>query len=155
MIDKQLDGDEVVVTFTHPIDGDTTIAVVGDFNDWSQDQHPMTTGGDGTQSTVSIRLAPGRAYRFRYLIGGTRWENDWGADRYEPNDFGGDDSVVDLTDVQATAPAKKAAAKKKATATKAPAAKKAPAKKAATKTATAAKKAPAKPRAPKDAPEQA
>ena len=152
MIDKQLDGDEVLVTFTHPVDGDTTVAVVGDFNDWSHDQHAMTVDGDGTQSTVSIRLAPGRAYRFRYLIGGTRWENDWGADRYEPNDFGGDDSVVDLTDVQA--PAKKAAAKKAPAAKKA-AAKKAPVKKAATKTSTAAKKAPAKPRAPKDAPEQA
>ena len=150
MIDKHLDGDEVVVTFTHPIDGDTTIAVVGDFNDWSHDQHPMTSAG--TQSTASIRLSPGRAYRFRYLIGGTRWENDWGADRYEPNDFGGDDSVVDLTEVQAPAKAaaKKATAKKAAA--KKPAATKAPAKKAATK--AAAKKAPATPRAPKAQPDQ-
>jgi 1,4-alpha-glucan branching enzyme len=149
MIDKQLDGKDVVVTFTHPIDGDTTIAVVGDFNDWSHDQHPMTS--DSAQGTVSIRLAPGRSYRFRYLIGGTRWENDWGADRYEPNDFGGDDSVVDLTDTHA--PATDGAAKK-APATKKAAAKKAPAKKAAPKTTGEAKKAPAKPRTPKAAPGQ-
>jgi hypothetical protein len=48
---------------------------------------------DGTFS-VTVKLEPGRAYRFRYLIDGTRWENDWRADRYEPNSFGGDDSVV-------------------------------------------------------------
>ena len=148
MIDKQLDGDDIVVTFTHPTDGETTVAVVGDFNDWSHDRHPMTT--DGAQGTVSIPLAPGRAYRFRYLVGGTRWENDWGADRYEPNDFGGDDSVVDLTDVRA--PAKKATAKK-AAAKKAPA-KKAATKAAGTKTTASAKKAPGKARAPKAAPDQ-
>ena len=42
-------------------------------------------------------LPPGRAYRFRYLLDGHRWENDWDADAYVPNGFGSDDSVVDLT----------------------------------------------------------
>lgn len=120
MIDKHVDGDEVVVTFTHPVDGDSPAAVVGEFNDWSPDRHPMTS--DGAISTVSIRLAPGRAYRFRYLIDGARWENDWQADRYEPNDFGGDDSVVDLTGLGAAAkaPAKKARAGPSAPETRSP-----------------------------------
>ena len=34
---------------------------------------------------------------YRYLVDGERWENDWAADTYAPNDYGGDDSVVDLT----------------------------------------------------------
>jgi hypothetical protein len=39
-------------------------------------------------------LETGREYRFKYLIDGKRWENDWHADRYEPNIYGTDDSVV-------------------------------------------------------------
>jgi hypothetical protein len=38
----------------------------------------------------------GHPYRFRYLLDESRWENDWKADRYEPNPFGSDDSIVDL-----------------------------------------------------------
>ena len=49
-------------------------------------------------------MAAGRAYRFRYLLDGHRWENDWAADAYKPNDFGADDSVVDLTALPAAAP---------------------------------------------------
>ncbi len=46
---------------------------------------------------MTVVLAAGRAYRFRYLIDGQRWDSDWAADAYVRNDFGGDDSVVDLT----------------------------------------------------------
>ena len=44
----------------------------------------------------------GRRYRFRYLVDGERWQNDWQAHDYEPNEFGGDDSVVDVTRVAAS-----------------------------------------------------
>jgi hypothetical protein len=47
--------------------------------------------------SVTVDLDAGRAYRFRYLLDGQRWDNDWAADAYVRNDFGGDDSVVDLT----------------------------------------------------------
>jgi hypothetical protein len=70
---------------------------------------------------VTVDLDAGRAYRFRYLLDGQRWDNDWAADAYVRNDFGGDDSVVDLTalaeEVPPAArrvPAKKEAAKKAA-----------------------------------------
>jgi 1,4-alpha-glucan branching enzyme len=144
---KSLSSDptHVDVTFTHPVGEATrTVFVVGDFNDWSQDAHPMSVAGD--QASCTIALATGRTYRFRYLVDGERWENDWGADDYVPNSFGADDSVVDLTATTPAEPAKKAAskatkkaaapAKKKATATK----KAAPAKKAA-----ATKRQPPKP----------
>jgi hypothetical protein len=36
----------------------------------------------------------GRAYRFRYLLDGVRWENDWHADDYVLNVHGSHDSVV-------------------------------------------------------------
>jgi len=51
----------------------------------------------GDVFSLTIELQPGRAYRFRYLLDGERWENDWDADAYVPNAFGTDDSVVDLT----------------------------------------------------------
>lgn len=74
------------------------MSVAGEFNDWSLDANPMVV--DGEQARCEIALLDGRSYRFRYVIGGERWENDWQADRYETNEFGGEDSVVDLTDVQ-------------------------------------------------------
>jgi 1,4-alpha-glucan branching enzyme len=72
-------------------DGVGQIALVGDFNGWSQEAHPMTRQ-DG-RFEVSVPLERGRRYRYRYLIDGHRWENDWNADEYEPNEYGGDDSV--------------------------------------------------------------
>jgi 1,4-alpha-glucan branching enzyme len=92
------------------------VNVVGEFNDWSHEADPM--GRDGDSFVTTIMLEPGRAYRFRYLLDGERWENDWAADRYEPNEFGGDDSVIDLTSVPSTPPKKKAAPRKRAAKTK-------------------------------------
>lgn len=69
------------------------VQVCGDFNDWSTDQHPLKKLKNG-DFTVTLTLESGRAYRYRYLLDGTRWENDWEADDYVPNEFGGDDSVV-------------------------------------------------------------
>jgi 1,4-alpha-glucan branching enzyme len=89
-----------------------SVCVVGEFNNWSHEAHPMGRDGDGFVATIP--LEPGRAYRFRYLLDGERWENDWAADRYVPNEFGGDDSVVDLAGIAAITPQKKAAPRKRA-----------------------------------------
>ena len=48
---------------------------------------------DGSFSATAS-LESGGTYRFRYLVDGERWENDWEADEYLPNDFGSDDSIV-------------------------------------------------------------
>jgi len=112
------------VTFTlDPGVGAQTAAVCGEWNDWSADADVMRRDAEGRFS-VTVDLEAGRAYRFRYLLDGQRWDNDWAADAYLPNAFGGDDSVVDLTAQAEAVP---------------PAAKKAPVKKAAP--ARAAKKA--------------
>jgi hypothetical protein len=45
--------------------------------------------------TITIDLATGKEYRYRYLIDGVQWENDWQADRYEPSPYlDSDNSVV-------------------------------------------------------------
>lgn len=86
------------VTFELPGEtGATTVHLCGDFNDWSTCDTPLTTRKNGRFS-VTMTLPRGRRFHYRYLIDGERWENDWAADDYEPNEFGGDDSVLDLTD---------------------------------------------------------
>jgi 1,4-alpha-glucan branching enzyme len=99
--DVSIDGASIVVEFRLPhavVAGH--VSVVGEFNDWSTTADPMTAVGDGF--IARIWLMPGRSYRFRYLIDGERWENDWDADDYVPNEFGGEDSVIDLSDVRPT-----------------------------------------------------
>jgi hypothetical protein len=48
---------------------------------------------DGRFKT-SLDLKAGTEYQFRYLVNGTEWHNDWEADRYLPNPYSGDNSVV-------------------------------------------------------------
>jgi 1,4-alpha-glucan branching enzyme len=118
MVETQAGPERVVATFRLPdVHGAESAHVVGEFNEWSHTAHPMVRTGDGFQAQIA--LDPGRAYRFRYLLDGERWENDWNADAYVPNEFGGDDSVIDLTDVKlaASAPAKKRATRPRAKAT--------------------------------------
>ncbi len=70
-----------------------SVSLVGDFNSWHIDATPMKRLRDGSFTAV-VELESGHEYRFRYLIEGSRWENDWRADRYAPNAFGSEDSVV-------------------------------------------------------------
>ena len=86
------------VTFTLPraaAPDAEVVCVMGEFNHWSRDANPMKRQKNNDFS-VSLELEKGRSYRFRYLIDGRRFENDWAADRYEPNPYGGEDSVLDL-----------------------------------------------------------
>ncbi len=71
------------------------VTIVGDFNDWNTEATPMKKVKNG-DFNVTLELNAGRAYCFRYLIDGTRWENDWCADRYEQNPYGGENSIVDV-----------------------------------------------------------
>lgn len=103
MVKRESGAHHVLATFRVP---STVIAetvhVVGEFNDWDRTANPMVRGDKGFEALVA--LEPGRAYRFRYLLDGQRWENDWDADGYVPNEFGGDDSVIDLTDATLASP---------------------------------------------------
>jgi hypothetical protein len=69
------------------------VNLAGDFNDWDESGTRLIKLKNGDFS-VSMDLDCGREYKFRYLIDGSRWENDWFADKYVPNSFGTDDSVV-------------------------------------------------------------
>jgi Carbohydrate-binding module 48 (Isoamylase N-terminal domain) len=94
---RKVDEGTVLVGFELPAAVDAqTVSVCGDFNGWVAQTHPLTRLGDGRFRT-EISLPAGDRWRFRYLLDGARWENDWAADDYVPNGLGDDDSVVDLT----------------------------------------------------------
>jgi len=84
------------VTFDLPAEiNAATASLCGEFNGWNPSANPMVHRRDGRFSTT-ISLQPGESYRFRYLLDGERWENDWDADGYVPNSFGDDDSLISL-----------------------------------------------------------
>jgi 1,4-alpha-glucan branching enzyme len=84
------------VTFSVPSEVDAQeVFLCGEFNEWDETSYPLTRRKDGRFS-VTVALETGRDYRFRYLLDGERWENDWEADAYAPNEYGSEDSVVKL-----------------------------------------------------------
>ena len=86
--------DTVDVTFTLPAEVQAgTVALCGEFNDWSAGDTALERGSDGSWQ-ATIALEPGRSYRYRYLLDGQRWENDGQADREVPNALGSTDSVI-------------------------------------------------------------
>jgi hypothetical protein len=93
---QYLPGSVCMVTFILPKDAAPDaqkVTIVGEFNDWNKENLVMKRLENG-DFTITLKLKSGREYRFRYLIDGSRWENDWNADRYDPNPFGWHDSVV-------------------------------------------------------------
>ncbi len=66
--------------------------LVGDFNGWDASATPMRKLKDGRHS-VTLELDANRQYQFRYVLDGA-WANDWQADAYVPNPYGGDNSLV-------------------------------------------------------------
>lgn len=70
-----------------------TVHLVGDFNNWDETATPMKKLKDG-RFTVDLELASDQQYQFRYLVDQNEWHNDWEADKYVPNPFSGDNSVV-------------------------------------------------------------
>ncbi|HEY7559849.1 MAG TPA: isoamylase early set domain-containing protein [Candidatus Binatia bacterium] len=70
-----------------------TVHLVGDFNDWNRSITPMKRRKNGT-FTATVYLRPDCDYQFRYLLDGITWENDPQAEKYAPNVYGSENSVV-------------------------------------------------------------
>ena len=82
------------VTFKHtPEEGAANAALLGEFNSWDPEAHPMAKRKDGSFSTT-LSLDAGREYRFRYLVDGDKWDNDHESDHEVVNRFGTSDSVI-------------------------------------------------------------
>ena len=74
------------------------VNLVGEFNDWDTAATPMRRNRSDSNWKAALELELGKRYRFRYLIDGKEWLNDWHADDHVENPYGSYDSVVDLTD---------------------------------------------------------
>ncbi len=94
---KPLGGKKVQVTFSMPALPDVeSLTVCSEFNGWSPTATPMLRAADGSWSVV-LALDEGKSYRYRYRDERGNWHNDWHADWYIPNEFGTEDSVLDLS----------------------------------------------------------
>lgn len=78
------------------------VNLVGEFNDWDTTATPMSRNRSDANWRATIELEAGERYRFRYLIDGKEWLNDWHADDHRENPYGSYDSVVDLSDWDAS-----------------------------------------------------
>lgn len=70
------------------------VTLVGDFNNWDAEKDEMRQSRADGNWRITLTLAVGREYQFRYLVNGHDWHNDWHADKYAPNKYGTDNSVV-------------------------------------------------------------
>ncbi len=98
MLERTVDGTGLVLVTFRMQDcfGASHACVVGEFNGWQPGADVMRR--EGNDFVADLHLRAGRTYRFRYLVDDAHWVNDWDADAYVPNSFGGEDGVIDLRD---------------------------------------------------------
>ncbi|MDA8089386.1 MAG: isoamylase early set domain-containing protein [Nitrospiraceae bacterium] len=77
------------------VPGAKKVAIAGDFNQWDTKAAPMKKQKDGSFQ-LALEIPSDHEYRFKYLIDDKIWENDWCADKYVKNEFGGEDSVIQV-----------------------------------------------------------
>ena len=77
------------------------VNLVGEFNDWDTTATPMVRSRSDANWKATLELPEGQSYRFRYLVDGKEWLNDWHADDHIENPYGSYDSVVDLANPEA------------------------------------------------------
>jgi 1,4-alpha-glucan branching enzyme len=71
------------------------VLLMGDFNDWSSEKHPMQRDENGIWNKT-VMLLPGN-YEYKFLVDG-QWREDPANDRLRPNRFGTYNSVIELTE---------------------------------------------------------
>jgi 1,4-alpha-glucan branching enzyme len=100
--------DQIRVTFAVPSSTwADRVNLVGEFNDWDTTATPMFQTRADAHWQVTVDLKAGIRYRFRYLLDGHEWLNDWRADGlfHDAEPHGLCDSVVDLIHLSPQIPA--------------------------------------------------
>jgi hypothetical protein len=69
-----------------------SVALCGEFNDWSPTRHPLVLR-NGIW-TIVVPLEPDRDYRYRFLVNGVDWVNDPFTQRRVANDLGTEDCIL-------------------------------------------------------------
>lgn len=84
---------EEAVQFVLVAPGASSVALVGDFNDWSTSATPMRAVAGNGVWVATVPLDPGR-YRYAFVVDDTTWVRDPGAPPALEDDFGQPNSVV-------------------------------------------------------------
>jgi hypothetical protein len=71
----------------------STVALVGDFNDWDPEATRLAAEGANGVWAVTVPLAPGR-HQYAYLVDGEKWITDRNAPTSRVDDFGKPNSVI-------------------------------------------------------------
>lgn len=85
--------DRQVVRFVFIAPSASSVAIAGDFNDWSLTATPMHRASEGGAWSVAIPLRPGR-YSYSFIVDGREWKADPLAPSALRDDFGKPNSAV-------------------------------------------------------------
>ena len=83
---------EVWISFAAP--EARAVSVVGEFNGWSPEKHPLQQR-DAETWHVMLQLPPG-TYQYKFVIDGTRWEEDGQNPKRTMNEFGTTNSILEV-----------------------------------------------------------
>ncbi len=86
------DGTTIYVQFSIEAPSANSVALAGDFNDWSPQIVLTDSDGDGVW-TGRVALEPG-VHQYMFVIDGTQWTTDPKADRYTDDGFGNRNAVL-------------------------------------------------------------
>ena len=98
-ISKRFDAKKVTVVFyikKEAAQGAESIDLLCEHNDWQPVAlRPQKNGTYRGSITIPLGVKPSYQYRYLYKMpdGSTKYENDWEAEYYVRNPFGGDNSV--------------------------------------------------------------
>ncbi len=81
-------------TLVTRLDKAKSVAVAGDFNDWSGKGTPMVKNGQG-EWCLTFKLKPGE-YQYRLLVDG-EWRDHPEAEKRVPNPYGGHNCVLTVS----------------------------------------------------------
>lgn len=97
---KRLINGKVRVTFRYPApSGCKQMHLVGDFNGWDKEKHPLQPDGSGNW-TIQLDLDDDQTYAYRFLRDGSYWHNDPQADGSATSQHGGQNSLVRLQSIK-------------------------------------------------------
>jgi 1,4-alpha-glucan branching enzyme len=69
------------------------VFLVGDFNNWDVQKHPMKKEENGVWKKITL-LLPGR-YEYKFLVDG-RWQNDSASDQLCVNCYGTQNNLIEV-----------------------------------------------------------
>ena len=70
------------------------VQLLGDFNNWNVEEAVELKKFKNGSFKTTLDLDVEKEYQFKYLMDGTKWENDGAADKYVNNGISAEDNFV-------------------------------------------------------------